>query len=190
MGYKRVSTRPSVVLKLDVIGKQKAFWNFYRMCRQWNIQIIQIDELTVGRGKFANMAWSKSGESGCNIQQPIVSRFSVIAAILNTNLELVVISQANTNRGVFAEHMKLLNEEIVQRYRELNERIVITLDCARYHWVKDVEKYCRKMNLMVVQTPPSTPQLLLVELFINWVKSKIRMKIRMNMSVLPFINRI
>ena len=38
MGYKRVSTRPSVVLKLDFIDKQKAFWKFYRMCRQWNIK--------------------------------------------------------------------------------------------------------------------------------------------------------
>ena len=136
------------------------------------------------------MAWSKRGESGYTIQQPIVSRFSVIAAIWDTNLELVAISQANTNGGVFAEFMKLLNEEIEQRYREQKERIVITLDGARYHWVKDVEKYCRKMNLMVVQTPPYTPQFSPVELFINWVKSKIRMKIRMNKSVLPLINRI
>ena len=79
------------------------------------------------------MAWSKRGESGYTIQQPIVSRFSVIAAIWDTNLELVAISQANTNGGVFAKFMKLLNEEIEKRYRELKERIVITLDGARYH---------------------------------------------------------
>ena len=187
---KRVSTRPSVVLKLDVIDKHNAFRKFYRMCRQWNIKIIQIDEFTVGRGIFANMAWSKRGESGYTIQQPIVSRFSIIVTIWDKNLVLVAISQANTNGEVFAEFMKLLNEEIKQRYRELKERIVITLGGARYHWIKDVEKYCRKMNLMVVQTPPYTPHFSSAELFINRVKSKIRMKIRMNKSVLSLINRI
>ena len=160
------------------------------MCRQWNIKIIQVDEFTVGRGTFVSMAWSKRGESGYAIQQQIVSRFSVIAAIWDSNLELVAISKSNTNGGVFAEFMKLLNEEMKKRYTELKERIVITLDGALYHWVKDVEEYWRKMDLMVVQTQPYTPQFSPVELFINWVKSKIRKKIRMNKLVLPFINRI
>ena len=190
MGYKRVSTRPPVVLTNGVVDKQKSFWKFYRMCRQWNIKIIQVDEFTVRRGTFVSMAWSKRGESGYAIQQQIVSRFSVIPAIWDSNLELVAISKSNTNGGVFAEFMKLLNEEMEKRYSELKERIVITLDGARYHWVKDVKEYWRKMNLMVVQTPPYIPQFSPVELFINWVKSKIRKKIRMNKLVLPFINRI
>ena len=81
MGCKRVSTRPPVVLTNGVVDKQKSFWKFYRMYRQWNIKIIQVDEFTVGRGTFVSMAWSKHGESGYAIQQQTVSRFSVIAVI-------------------------------------------------------------------------------------------------------------
>ena len=121
MSYKRVSTRPPVVLTNGVVDKQKSFWKFYRMCRQWNIKIIQVDEFTVGRGIFVSMAWSKRGESGYAIQQQIVSRFSVIAAIWDSNLELFAISKSNTNRGIFTEFMKLLNEEMEKRYSELKE---------------------------------------------------------------------
>ena len=176
--YKRISTRPPVVLTPVIVDKQKSFWKFYRMWKQQNFKIIQVDEFTVGRGTFVNMTWSKLGESGYAIQPPTASRFSVIAAIWDSNLELVAISQINTNGKIFVEFMKILNAEIEQRYRELKDKIVITFDGARYHEVKDVEEFCKTMDLMVVQTPPYTPQFSPVELFINCVKSKIRMKLR------------
>ena len=77
------------------------------MWKKQNIKIIQVDEFTVGRGTFANMARSKCGESGYVLQSKTASRFSVIAAICDTNLELVAISNSNTNEKVFHEFVRL-----------------------------------------------------------------------------------
>ena len=126
------------------------------------------------------MAWSKCGESGYAIQDAITSRFSVIAAIWNSNLELVAISNSNTNGEVFYEFMKLLSQEIKDRYGDFKDRIVITLDGARYHWVANVAEHCKSEELMVIEMPSYTPQFSPVELFINCSKSKIRMKLRKN----------
>ena len=126
------------------------------------------------------MAWSKCGESGYAIQDAITSRFSVIAAKWNSNLELVAISNSNTNGEVFYELMKLLSQEIKDRYGDFKDRIVITLDGARYHWVANVAEHCKSEELMVIEMPPYTPQFSPVELFINCAKSKIRMELREN----------
>ena len=87
------------------------------------------------------MAWSKCGESGNVLQSPTASRFSVIAAICDSNLELVAISNSNTNGKVFHEFVRLLSKEIDSRYGELKDKLVITFDRARYHWVDNVEQY-------------------------------------------------
>ena len=38
--YKRILTRPSVVLTPGIVDKQKLFWKFYRMWKQQNFKII------------------------------------------------------------------------------------------------------------------------------------------------------
>ena len=178
--YKRISPRPPIVITPDVVSKQKNFWKFYWKWKNNGIKIIQIDEFSVGRSTFPSMAWSKSGESGYVIQDPITSKFSVISAIWDSNLELVAISRSNTNREVFLSFMKLLSKEIDDRYRELKNRVVVTMDGARYHWVNEVKEFCESSELMIVQTPPYTPQFSHVEIFINCTKGKIKRRLRKN----------
>ena len=178
--YKRISTRPPKVMNSDIVSKQIAFWKFYSKWKNQHLKIIQVDEFLVGRGTHANMAWSKCGESGYAIQDAITSRFSVIAAIWNSNIELVAISNSNTNGEVFYEFMKLLSQEIKDRYGDFKDRIVITLDGERYHWVANIAEHCKSEELMVIEMSPYTPQFSPVELFINCAKSKIRMKLRKN----------
>ena len=178
--YKRISSRPPIVITPDVVSKQKNFWKFYWKWKNHDIKIIQIDEFSVGRSTFPSMAWSKSGESGYVIQDPITSRFSVISAIWDSNLELVAISRSNTNREVFLSFMKLLSKVIDDRYRELKNRIVVTMDGARYHWVNEVKEFCESSELIIVQTPPYTPQFSPVEIFINCTKGKIKRRLRKN----------
>ena len=86
------------------------------------------------------MAWSKCGESGYVLQTPTTSSFSVIAAICDSNVELVAISNLKTNGAVFHEFVRLLSKEVDCRYKELKDRIVVTFDGERYHWVKKVEQ--------------------------------------------------
>ena len=80
-------------------------------------------------------------KSGFTIHTQPNGRFSVFAAISNTNLELVTISHSNTNRNVFLEFMKLLSTEIGKRYEGVKKKVVITMDGARYHWVSEIFKY-------------------------------------------------
>ena len=87
------------------------------------------------------MAWTERRKSGFTIRTQSNGRFSVIAVILNTNLELATISDSNTNRNVFLEFMKLLSTEIDKRYEGVKKKVVITMDGARYHWVSEISKY-------------------------------------------------
>ena len=176
--YKRVTTCPPVVLNPDIVSNQKNYWKFYWMRKKQNIKIIQLGEFTVGMGMFANMAWSKCGESLYGLQSKKASRFSVIAANCDSNLELVAISSSNTNEKVFHEFVRLLSKKINIKYGELKDKLVITFDGARYHWVDSVEQYWKNVGLMVIQTPAYITQFSPVEIFINWVKNKIRKKLR------------
>ena len=86
------------------------------------------------------MAWSKCGESGYVLQTPTTSSFSVISVICDSNVELVAISNLKTNGAVFHEFVRLLSKEVDCRYKDLKDRIVVTFDGARYHWVKKIEQ--------------------------------------------------
>ena len=153
--YKRISPRPLIMITPDVVSKQKNFWKFYWKWKNHGIKIIQIDEFSVVRSTFPSMAWSKSRESGYVIKDPTTSRLSVISAIWDSNLVLVAISRSNTNREVFLSFMKLFSKEIDDRYRELKNRVVVTMDGARYYWINEEKKeFCESSELMIVQTPP------------------------------------
>ena len=100
------------------------------------------------------MAWTDRRRFGFTIHTQPNEKFSVIVAISNTNLELVTISDSNTNRNVFLEFMKLLSTEIDKRYEGVKKKVAITMDGERYHWVSEISNYWTDHSLMVVQTPP------------------------------------
>ena len=58
------------------------------------------------------MVWVERGKSEFTIHTQPNGRFSGTNAISSTNLELVTISDSNTNRNVFLEYMKLLSSKI------------------------------------------------------------------------------
>ena len=120
-----------MVINSDIVSKRIVFWKFYSIWKNKHLKIIQVDEFSVGRGTYANMVWRKCGESGYAIQDAITSRFSVIAGIWNSNLELVAISNSNTNKEmVFYEFMKLLSREIKDRFNIYQAKFVFITNFA------------------------------------------------------------
>ena len=158
LSFKRISYRPSKILTQDIKANRSDYTKFIRLCHQSKVKVIQIDEFTVGRGTMPKMAWTERGKSGFTIRTQPNGRFSVIVSILNTNLELVTISDSNMNRNEFLEFMKLLSTEIDKRYEGVKKKVAITMDGARYHWVSEISKYWTDHSLMVVQTPLYMPE--------------------------------
>ena len=141
LSFKRISYRPPKIFTQGIKAKRSDYTKFIKLCHQSKVKVIQIDEFTVGRGTMSLIAWTESGKYGFTIHTQPNGRFSVIAAISNTNLELVTISDSNTNRNVFLEFMKLLSTEIGKRYEGVKKKVVITMDGARYHRVSKISKY-------------------------------------------------
>ena len=132
LNFKRISYRQPKILTQDIKAKRSDYTKFIRLCHQSIVKVIQIDEFTVGRGTMPKMACTERGKSGFTIHTQLNGRFSVIAAISNTSLELVTFSDSNTNRNVYLEFIKLLSTEIDKRYGGIKKKVVNTMDGARY----------------------------------------------------------
>ena len=141
LSFKRISYRQPKILTQDIKAKRSDYTKFIKLFHQSKVKVIQIDEFTVERGTMPKMTWTERGKYGFTIHIQPNGRFSVIAAISSTNLELVTISDSNMNRNVFLEFMKLLSTEIDKRYEGVKKKVVITMDGARYHWVSEISKY-------------------------------------------------
>lgn len=109
-----------------VIGKRLDYIEFYRLATAAGFKIIQIDEFSVGRNIVPNMAWSKRGVSGWVIEERPSKSHSVIAAISDHNLELLTISNNTTNGKVFLEFMRLLMQELVRKYKNKSDKLILT----------------------------------------------------------------
>ena len=141
LSFKRISYHQPKILTQDIKAKRSDYTKFIKLYHQSKVKVIQIDEFTIRRGTMPKMAWTEREKYGFTIHTQPNGRFSVIAAISNTNLELVTISDSNTNRNVYLEFMKLLSTEIDKRYEGVKKKVVITMNGARYHWVSEISKY-------------------------------------------------
>ena len=67
------------------------------------------------------MCWSKKGVSGFAVQTQANTRFSIISAVSENDIELMTISKSNTNRIVFFKFFQLL----VEFYRKSTQTVMI-----------------------------------------------------------------
>ena len=66
-------------------------------------KLLQIDEITINKFSFPIRAWVHKEKSGYVTQETLKGSYSVIAAIIDTNFELIKISNYNTNGEIFNE---------------------------------------------------------------------------------------
>ena len=116
--------------------------------------------------------------SGYDLNDTIQSRWSVIAAISNFSFETATISKNNTNEVVFVKFLKIIIDNLKIRFWDRNDKIILSAVGARYHSVKEIDTVLKQNKKMIIQTVPYTPEFFPIEIFINWVKNKIRKKIR------------
>ena len=178
LSYKRVSWRPKKNLNRDLLIKRLAYTHLIDTIDQDGYILVQIDEFSIGRNIFPSMAWTEKGWSGYALNDTIQNRWSVIAAISNFSFEAVAISKNNTNGAVFVEFLELLIENLKIRFWDKISKIVLSADGARYHSVKELDAVLKKNKMMLIQTIPYTLEFSPIEIFINWMKSKIKKKIR------------
>ena len=74
--------------------------------------------------------------------------------------------------------MKILIDYLKIRFWDRIDKIILSANGARYHSVKEVDTVLKQNKIMLIQTVPYTPEFSPIEIFINWVKNKIRKKIR------------
>ena len=124
------------------------------------------------------MAWVERNKPGYVVNDSPYESYSVISAITNNSLELVVIRTGTTNQTVFSEFINQLGARLHIKYKEEYKRFILTADGARYHWKKKVKNTIIQNGLMMIQTVTYSPEFSPVELFINWAKGKIKKSLR------------
>ena len=124
------------------------------------------------------MAWVERNKPGYVVNGSQYESYSVISAITNNNLELVVIRTRTSNQTVFSKLIYQLGARLHVKYKEEYKKFILIADEARYHRTKKVKNTIKQNELMIIQTVAYSPEFSSVELLINWVKSKIRKSLR------------
>ena len=93
-------------------------------------------------------------------------------------MELVVIKAGTTNQTVFSEFINQLGARLHIKYIKEYKRFILTADGDRYHWTKNVKNTIKQNELMMIQTVAYSPEFSFVELFIKFMKDKIRKALR------------
>lgn len=178
LSYKRVSWRPLKTSTGCFVNDRLMYIKFIQEAEKEGCVVIQIDEFSVNRNSYPSMWWSKKRQSGYSFQEMANESFSNIAAISSSWIEWLAVSKSRTNGDVFCAFLKKLISEIKRKYDIEREKVILTWDGARYHLMDKVKTLLVAEGIMMVQTVAYTPEFSPVELFINWVKNKIRKRIR------------
>ena len=84
----------------------------------------------------------------------------------------------NTNGVVFVNFLKILIKNLKIRFWDRIDKIILSANGARYHSLKEVDTVLKQNKMILIQKVAYTPKFSPIEIFINWVKNKIRKKIR------------
>ena len=178
LSHKKVSWRSLKKKIQSNVVQQMEYIRVVEALEESGFKLLQIDEFTANRFSFLIRAWVHKGKSGYVTQETHKGSYSVIAAITDTNFELIKISNCNTNGEVFNEFIEELDNILMQKYGDRKTRFIVSADGARYHWIDSVKGTLKKAELIMIQTVPYTPQFSPVEIFINCIKNRIKMRLR------------
>ena len=142
--FKRVSWRPPSQYYNRFVVEGETFASFFLQAEKEKIIILQVDEFSFNKSAYTAMAWGQKGVSSFCYHDHPNYRFSVIAAISNSGLELLTISNKWTNGDVFCNFLTLLPKEIKERYDVDQQKVIISCDGARYHLVSKADKILKQ----------------------------------------------
>ena len=124
------------------------------------------------------MWWGKIGQSSFVTRAKSATKYSVISAISDNDIEALAISKQNTNKIVFLNFLEILVKSLLDKYSNQKNKLILWCDGAKYHLVKDVHDYLAKKGIIMIQNIPYTPEFSAIEIYIDWVKNKIRRMLR------------
>ena len=161
-----------------MINLKLSYIDYVERVERLGFKILKIGEFSISRAVCSLRDWTTKGKSAYSAYEgPPSKRYSKIAAISEISLELVTISERNTNGVVFTEFTDELVKKLVEKYGERRKEFILTWDGARYHSTSTVKDKINDISMTWVQTVPYTPEFSPIEFFYNWVKSIIRKSI-------------
>ena len=92
--------------------------------------------------------------------------------------EHVFIYYCNTNHQVLIDFIQSLIQKLLEYDNFRPENTILLFDGAAYHKTKTVDQLLKSNRLTALVSVPYTPEFLFVEIFNNFVKSKLRMQLK------------
>ena len=90
LSYKKVFWRPRKIYTSALVRYKLDYISFIEQCEAAGYLILQKDEFAVNRHCASSMAWVERNKSGYVVNDSPYESYSVISAITNNSLELVV----------------------------------------------------------------------------------------------------
>ena len=187
LSYKRCKPRPTSI-DLEIIkSKRMLFWVKLSKTLANKTLIANIDESTINRNSKNLYSWSKKGAPSEFRTMPFVGSVNLVLTIFSNGSWFWLISNKTMNSIRFSEYIKKLNEWILSISKFENKEIILMLDNWSVHRSKENQKLYEHLGHQVVFYPPYSPQLAPVEMWFNFIKQKLKAK--MKHQVLNLSNR-
>ena len=122
LNYKKMSRKPKKIHTSALVRDKLDYIFFIEHVKQLYL-ILQIDEFVVNRYCTSSMAWVERSKSGYFVNDSTYESFSVISAITNDNLELVVIELGQHSKFFF-EFINQLDARLHVKYKEEYKRFI------------------------------------------------------------------
>ena len=179
LSYKRVGHRPPRAFSEEHQTGRENYAKLIGTLDSSNFILIQLDEFTVGHSFAPNYSWSVRGTTHfISVSKPDKS-YSVMTAISKQRLEFASIYHGKTNQYVFVEFLKNLLINIKDAYKENSWKVILLFDGARYHKINLINKFLEESKVTAIVGVPYSPEYTFVEFYINFIKSKLRMEMKM-----------
>ena len=157
-------------------------WVYYSKIIKFLIKLgthmIQIDEFSIGHNFSPSYSWGPIGVSHYVRSTKFVKSLSVMIGISSFRLKHAFIYYGNTNHQVFIDFIQSLIQKLLEYDNWRPENSILLFDGAAYHKMKAVDQLLKSNWLNALVSVPYTPEFWYVEIFNNFVKSKLRMQLK------------
>ena len=176
--YKRVCTRLMKSFSADFESNRVYNAKIIKFLNKLGTHIIQIDKFSVGHNFSTSYSLGPIGASHYVRSTKFVKSWSVMVGISSFRLEHVFIYYGNTNHQIFIDFIQSLIQKLLKYDNFRPENTILLFDEAAYHKTKAVDQLLKSNRLTALVSVPYTPEFLFVEIFNNFVKSKLRMQLK------------
>ncbi len=128
--------------------------------------------------------WLPKGEKTRIIRPDSIGRIGMISALSSTG-DTYTVLRAGTNRHLeFYNFIVALDKQLRKEYRPgFKQNLILIMDNASIHKNERVQKMLRSRGLMVVTTPPYTPDYNVIERLFRVLKTQYSRSTMINRTV-------